>query len=177
MLAIRMQRTGRKGHAQFRLIVQDKRFSPKNGRVVAFLGSYDPHTKKAILDTEKATAYLKNGAQPTDRVASILKSEGVKLPSWVNLSQPQKRTVKNPEKLRRNRPAGAEEVPAGVEDSAQNTEEAQPSETTAEEPANAEDSAKEPSAKEPEKTANAKAPAEENPAQDTPAEDSAKTAE
>ncbi len=114
MLAIRMQRTGRKGHAQFRLIVQDKRFSPKSGRVSAFLGSYDPHTKKANVDTEKAAVYLKNGAQPTDRVAEILKAEGVKLPKWFQPATPQNRNIKNIEKLRRNRPAEPEQPAAEI---------------------------------------------------------------
>jgi small subunit ribosomal protein S16 len=40
-----MQRTGRRGHAMFRVIVQDSHRSPTSGKVVAFLGSYDPHTK------------------------------------------------------------------------------------------------------------------------------------
>jgi len=104
MLAIRMQRTGRRGHAQFRLIVQDKRFSPTSGRVVAFLGSYDPHSKVVKLDTAAAKAYLDNGAQPTDRVAVLLKKEGIQMPAWVKPQSPKKRAIKNPEKLRRNRP-------------------------------------------------------------------------
>ncbi len=116
MLAIRMQRTGRKGHAQFRMIVQDSRFNPSSGRVVAFLGSYNPHAKTVILDKEKANKYLANGAQPTDRVVKIFKSEGVKLPDWVSVSSPGKRTVKNPEKLRRNRPASAETPKESTED-------------------------------------------------------------
>ncbi len=109
MLAIRLQRTGRSGHAQFRVIVQDSRFSPKRGRVTAYLGSYDPHTKTTMLDKEKAADYLSHGAQPSDKVAQLLKSEGVKLPDWVKLStQKNKRAIRNPEKLRRNRPAGTE---------------------------------------------------------------------
>ena len=44
MLAIRMQRTGRKGHAMFRVVVQESRLTPTSGRVVAMLGSYDPHS-------------------------------------------------------------------------------------------------------------------------------------
>lgn len=105
MLTIRMQRTGRSGHAQFRVIVQDSRFSPTRGRVVAYLGSYDPHTKAAILDSEKTTLYLGNGAQPSDRVVQLLKKEGIKLPDWVKTPTPKKQTIKHPEKLRRNRPA------------------------------------------------------------------------
>lgn len=104
MLAIRMQRTGRSGHAQFRMIVQDKRFSPTSGRVVAFVGSFDPHSKVAIIDKEKIASYLGNGAQPTDRVAKLLKKEGVKLPSWVQFDADKKQAVKNPDKRRSTRP-------------------------------------------------------------------------
>lgn len=118
MLALRMQRIGRSGHAQYRLIVQDSRFSPKSGRVVAYLGSYNPHTKAAVLDKEKAESYLKNGAQPSDRLARLLKKEGVKLPKWVELDTPKKRAIKNKEKLKKNRPKEA----------------AKPQEKTAEEP-------------------------------------------
>jgi small subunit ribosomal protein S16 len=97
MLAIRLQRTGRSGHAQFRMIVQDSRFSPSGGRIIAYLGSYDPHTKTASIDTEKAAKFLDNGAQPSDRVARLLKSEGIKLPGWVKLDEPKKREVRNPD--------------------------------------------------------------------------------
>lgn len=104
MLAIRMQRKGRKGHAQFRVIVQDSRFSPSSGRVVAYLGSYDPHTKTAILDSEKTAGYLENGAQPSDRVIHLLKKEGVKLPKWAKQADPKKREVRKPEKRRSTSP-------------------------------------------------------------------------
>lgn len=94
MLAIRMQRTGRKGHAQFRVIVQDSRAHPKGGRVVAYAGSYNPYTKVAQLDSELIGGYLGNGAQPSDRVARLLKKEGVKLPAWYKLAPPKKRAPK-----------------------------------------------------------------------------------
>lgn len=137
MLAIRLQRTGRSNHAQFRLIVQDSRFSPKSGRVVAYLGSYDPHTKAATFDLDKAKGYLKNGAQPSDRVATLLKKEGLKLPTWVTLKPAQKIAIRHPDKLRRNRPAGAPEPakpePAAPKDDKEETKPAdQPEETTAE---------------------------------------------
>ena len=114
MLTIRMQRTGRKGHAMFRVVVQDSRVTPTSGKVVALLGSYDPHAKTAVLDKEKAATFLKNGAQPSDRAASLLKSEGVKLPKWVEVDTKKTGKLKNPEKLRKNRPAEpkAEEAPA-----------------------------------------------------------------
>jgi small subunit ribosomal protein S16 len=105
MLAIRMQRTGRKGHAQFRVIVQEARLNPSSGRVVALLGSYDPHSKVAQVDTDKAAFYLEHGAQPSSRVAVLLQKEGVKLPSWVKIDTAKQVAIKNTEKLRRNRPA------------------------------------------------------------------------
>lgn len=108
MLAIRMQRTGRKGHAMFRVIVQDSRRTPTSGKVVAYLGSYDPHAKTVVLDKEKTSSYLKHGAQPSDRAARLLKSEGVKLPAWVKLSPKRKGEVRNPDKRRSTRPEEAE---------------------------------------------------------------------
>src|SRR4051812_30547489 len=104
MLVIRMQRTGRKGHAQFRIVVQDSRRTPTSGKVVAALGSYDPHAKTTTLDKEKASVYMNNGAQPTPRVARLMKAEGVKLPDWVKLAESKTGKLRNPEKLRRNQP-------------------------------------------------------------------------
>lgn len=112
MLAIRMQRTGRKGHAMFRVVVQDSRRTPSSGKVVAGLGSYDPHSKTIILDKEKAAFYLEHGAQPSDRSARLLQNEGVKLPDWVKLPESKTRTVRNPDKRR------GTQTPAPVEEKA-----------------------------------------------------------
>ena len=90
-----MQRTGRKGYAQFRLVVQDSRQTPSSARVVASIGTYNPHTKEVKIDTKKAELYLKNGAQPSDRMVSLLKKEGVKMPSWVEPLKKQKKVTKN----------------------------------------------------------------------------------
>ncbi len=117
MLAIRMQRTGRKGHANFRVIVQDSHLSPTSGKFVAHLGSYDPHTKVSTLVKEKAAFYLEHGARPSDRVAQLLKKEGVKLPEWVEVSGKKSHAIRHTDKLRRNRPAEAKaaETPADTE--------------------------------------------------------------
>jgi small subunit ribosomal protein S16 len=129
MLVIRMQRTGRKGHAQFRVVVQDSRRTPTSGRVVAALGHFNPHTKQVVLDKEKTETYIKNGAQPSERVARLLKAEGVKLPDWVKISEAKTRTTRNVEKLRKNRPAEevVEEptVPEATEEVAVETPEAE----------------------------------------------------
>src|SRR5258708_7317293 len=111
MLAIRMQRIGRRGHAHFRVFVQDSRQSPKSGKFVALLGSYDPHSKATSLVKDKAQTYLNNGAQPSDRVAQLFKSEGVKLPKWVSVPDKKAGKIRNQEKLRRNRSETAEPTP------------------------------------------------------------------
>lgn len=108
MLAIRLQRTGRKGLAHYRVIVQEAQKSPKSGRVVARIGHYNPHTKEVVVDKEQAEKFMKNGAQPSDKVARLFKSEKVKLPSWVELDANKKRSVKNTEKLRKHQPAKEE---------------------------------------------------------------------
>src|SRR3989338_4967439 len=104
MLSIRLQRRGRTGHAQFRVIVQDSRFHPSSGRVVAYVGSYDPHTKAITLDGEKIGDYLAKGAQPSDRVAKLLAKEGIKLPKWFSASAPKKKATRHPDKRRSTRP-------------------------------------------------------------------------
>lgn len=128
MLVIRMQRTGRKGHAQFRVVVQDSRRTPSSGRVVANLGHYNPHTKSAVIDKEKASFYLEHGAQPSDRAARLLKSEGIKLPGWVKIEEKKQRAIRNIEKLRKNQPK--EEA---VKDSVEEKEVNESSEQAAEE--------------------------------------------
>jgi small subunit ribosomal protein S16 len=105
MLAIRLQRTGRSGHPEYRMIVQDSHRSPSSGKVVASLGNYNPHTKSVNINKEKAEFYVSNGAQPSPRVAKLLKEEGLKLPKWVEFAEKKTSPIKNLEKLRKNRPA------------------------------------------------------------------------
>lgn len=118
MLAIRLQRLGRTGYPTYRIAVQEARRHPSSGRVVAYVGSYNPHTKETKLDTEKIEFYLKNGAQPTPRVAKILKENKVKLPEWVVMPDKKSGVTRHVEKLRKNQPKEepveelAEETPA-----------------------------------------------------------------
>lgn len=105
MLAIRLQRLGRKGYPVYRIAVQEAQRHPSSGRVVAYVGSYNPHTKEVSLQKEDVQKYLSNGAQPTPRVVKLLKAEGVKLPSWVKEAASDKqKVIRNAEKLRKNQP-------------------------------------------------------------------------
>ena len=138
MLVIRLQRTGRKGHAQFRVVVQDSRRTPTSGKIVAQIGTYDPHSKAITLNKERAEHYLTHGAQPSDRVVLLLKAEGIKLPGWVKDPAARQGKIRNPEKLRRNQPkeeAPAEEAAAEAEAPAADA----PAEVSAEAEATAEE--------------------------------------
>ena len=111
MLAIRLQRLGRKAYPVYRLAVQEAQRHPSSGRVVAYVGSFNPHTKETNVQVEAAQKYLDNGAQPTPRVAKLLKEAGVKLPKWVKEFDGGKtKSVRNAEKLRKHQPK--EEAPA-----------------------------------------------------------------
>lgn len=117
MLAIRLQRQGKTHYATYRVIVQDVLRHPSSGKVVAYVGSYNPHTKQVQLDKEAIENYLSHGAQPTDRVVRILTGEGMTMPKWVKTVRGKQRDIRNPEKLRRNQPK-EESVKAQAEETA-----------------------------------------------------------
>lgn len=117
MLVIRLQRQGKTHYATYRVIVQDVLRHPSSGKVVAYVGSYNPHTKQVQLDKEAIENYLSHGAQPTDRVVRILTGEGMTMPKWVKTVRGKQRNIRNPEKLRRNQPK-EESVEAQAEETA-----------------------------------------------------------
>ncbi len=123
MLAIRLQRLGRKAYPTYRLAVQESQRHPSSGRVVAYVGSYNPHTKQSNIQVELAQKYLDNGAQPSPRVVKLLADAGLKLPKWVTKSTTDKsKAIRNPDKLRKNQPK-EEVVEAPAEEAATDTTE------------------------------------------------------
>ena len=78
MVKIRLTRMGAKKKPFYRIVVADSR-SPRDGKFIEVLGNYDPLQNPAVvtLDEEKALQWLKNGAQPTDAVRTILSKKGV----------------------------------------------------------------------------------------------------
>lgn len=75
---IRLKRIGAKKNPFYRVVVADSRY-PRDGRFIEELGTYNPLMDPAqiSIDGEKAAQWLKNGAQPTDTVKSLLKKVGV----------------------------------------------------------------------------------------------------
>lgn len=75
---IRLQRQGKKKAPWFSIVVANSR-SPRDGKYIERLGTYDPTTIPATIDinNEKAFTWMKKGAQPTDTVRAILSYKGV----------------------------------------------------------------------------------------------------
>ena len=118
MLAIRMQRNGRAHLPVYRIVVQESQRHPLSGRVVAEVGNYNPATKALVLNKEVVEKYLKNGAQPSSRVAFILKKNGIKLPKWYKETPAKTKSAKHADKLRKNQPKeepATEETPSTEE--------------------------------------------------------------
>ncbi len=75
---IRLKRMGAKKAPFYRVVVADSRY-PRDGRFIEELGHYNPTTDPADIkiDIEKAQTWIKNGAQPTETVKSLLKKAGM----------------------------------------------------------------------------------------------------
>ncbi len=75
---IRLKRTGKKKAPSYRVVIADSRFS-RDGRIIENIGWYNPRVEPSAIhiDAENALGCLKNGAQPTEAVASLLKRSGI----------------------------------------------------------------------------------------------------
>ena len=78
MVKIRLTRLGDKKAPFYRVVVADSK-SPRDGKFVEIIGTYNPLTNPAEIkiDNEKATKWLQNGAQPTDTAKELLVKSGV----------------------------------------------------------------------------------------------------
>jgi small subunit ribosomal protein S16 len=78
MVKIRLKRMGMKKKPFYRIVVADER-SPRDGKFIEEIGTYDPLTDPATINvkTERAQYWVDNGAQPTDTVRALLKKSGV----------------------------------------------------------------------------------------------------
>ena len=73
MVKIRLQRQGAKKAPFYHIVVADSR-SPRDGRIIEKIGSYNPMTAPTtiVLDKEKVAEWIKNGAKPTDTVKALI---------------------------------------------------------------------------------------------------------
>jgi len=73
MVKIRLQREGKKKAPFYHIVVADSR-SPRDGKIIEQIGTYDPMTKPStiVLDKEKVEKWIKNGAKPTETVKALI---------------------------------------------------------------------------------------------------------
>jgi len=167
-LKIRLSRGGAKKRPFYKIVVAEA-LSPRDGKFIERLGSYNPmvakdHTERLVLDVERAKYWISKGAQPTLRVAKMLSSDGlVKAPVIRDQpikSAPGKKRLEREAEAAEKQAAPVAEAPA----EAAPAEEASPEEAPAEEAPAKEAPAEEAPAEE--------APVAEAPAAESPAEDS-----
>ena len=73
MVKIRLQRFGKKKSPFYHIVVADSK-SPRDGRIIEQIGTYNPMTEPSsiVLDKEKVEKWIKNGAKPTDTVKDLI---------------------------------------------------------------------------------------------------------
>ena len=76
MLAIRLNRTGKRNRAHFRVVIQEHTKAPGK-RHIEIVGSYDPHKKTTILKKDRILYWISQGAQVSDAVHNMLVREGI----------------------------------------------------------------------------------------------------
>ena len=169
-LKIRLARGGAKKRPFYRIVVAEAS-SPRDGRYVERVGTYNPmvpkeHEQRMTLNSERITFWLGKGAKPTERVHKMLAAAGLAEPLVIR-DQPKKSA---PGKKRAEREAEAAEAAAAAESPAEETAPAEEAaaespaaESPAEETAPAEEAAAESPAEEiaPAEEAAAESPAEE----------------
>jgi small subunit ribosomal protein S16 len=178
MLKIRLTRGGAKKRPYYSIVVADSH-SPRDGRFIEKVGSYNPLLKKddpnrVTLKVEQIQAWIKKGAQPTDRVARFLSQQG--LVQWQHGNNPQKavpgkkateraeeRAQREADRAAAAAEAAAKPAPAPEPEPEPVAEEAAPVEAAAEEAAPAAEAAAE------------EAPAAEAAAEEAPAAEAAET--
>jgi small subunit ribosomal protein S16 len=74
---LRLMRMGKTKQPTYRIVAADAR-SPRNGRFIEIIGTYEPlqEPSRVLVDNDKVVSWLRKGAQPTDRVARLLKISG-----------------------------------------------------------------------------------------------------
>ena len=181
-LKIRLARGGSKKHPFYRIVVAEAS-SPRDGRFVERLGSYDPmvpkdHENRVSLKDERIKFWMSKGAKPTLRVHKILAAAGL-LDAPIIREQPIKAAPGKKRLERENEAKEAAEAPAEAAPAEEAPAEAAPAEEApaeeapveaAEAQAEAEPAEEAPAAEAPAEAAPAEAQAEEAPAEEAPAE-------
>ncbi|MEM7143182.1 MAG: 30S ribosomal protein S16 [Actinomycetota bacterium] len=132
---LRLMRMGKKKQPTYRVVAADSR-SPRNGRFIEIIGTYEPRQDPSIIniDNERAVHWLQHGAQPTDRVAKLLKISG----AWtehtgeaVDAAVPERAPKKSKKQLEKEADAAMEAESASDDDAAEEAADEAPAEEAA----------------------------------------------
>ncbi len=124
---LRLMRMGKKKQPTYRVVAADSR-SPRNGRFIEIIGTYEPRQDPSVIkiDNERAVHWLQHGAQPTERVEKLLKISG----AWtehtgetVETTVPERATKKSAKQLEKEREAA--DAAASDDDDSTNTEDSE----------------------------------------------------
>lgn len=113
MLIIRLKRIGRKNDPSFRIVVGEKIYSPKSGKHLAQLGSYNPITKHTIIDAEAVKGYIAQGAALSGTIQNLFINQGIIQGKKIDVN-PKKVLAKKEEEVKAEAPAPAPEPAAEV---------------------------------------------------------------
>ncbi len=117
---LRLMRMGKKKQPTYRVVAADSR-SPRNGRFIEIIGTYEPRQDPSVIkiDNERAVHWLSNGAQPTERVEKLLKISG----AWtehtgeaVDTAVPERAPKKSARQLEKEREAAEASADDGGDD-------------------------------------------------------------
>jgi len=108
---LRLMRMGKTKQPTYRVVAADSR-SPRNGRFIELLGTYEPRKDPSVikLNAEKILKWIENGAQPTERVQKILEIEGVLTGEVARKTLAAKKQAKRPVKVKEAPAAEATEA-------------------------------------------------------------------
>ena len=156
---LRLMRMGKRKQPTYRVVAADSR-SPRNGRFIEIVGTYQPREDPSVIqiDNDKAVHWLRHGAQPTERVEKLLKISG----AWEEFTgvAPEIPAVPEPTPNKGYTAPAPPKPPKAVVEAEAAAEEASDDDEEAADDAPAEEAA-------------AEAPAEEAAADDAPAEEAA----
>jgi small subunit ribosomal protein S16 len=114
MLKIRLQRVGRRNHAEFRVVVTESTRGPKSAKYLEMLGSYNPHQDKVELQSERIKYWLGQGAQSSGTVHNLLVSNKIIEGKKVNVL-PKKTVPQKEEEPVQKEEVAASDTPAETE--------------------------------------------------------------
>jgi small subunit ribosomal protein S16 len=130
VVKLRLMRMGKKKQPTYRIVAADSR-SPRNGRFIEIVGTYEPRRDPSVIeiDNDRAVHWLQNGAQPTERVAKLLEVTG----AWEQFKTGVAPAAPKPPPEKAEKPAKAAKAEAPSDDDAEDAADTESADATEDE--------------------------------------------